>query len=485
MPEAQAAIVPQVGHRRIWQVRHNKHAEETDADPAWYKHKRHVIVFTFSGKPVYSRYGAEDGLSSTTGALSAIVSKFAAFFFSGQARPDSLRYMMAGEHIFAFVERGPLWMVCVSKCGDTYTDMVRLLDRVHLQIITLLTAGIERTLQSRPSYDMRKIMDGTDAVVNSLIRWCTQDFYLQVEGLEALPLPPAARSSAVEALRATRLPNVLCAWLMAEHRIIALVCNKQYKASGLDLSMIVNIIMSSASLQSGESWTPVCLPHLNDKAFAYAYISFVEESDVGVVFLSTSSEGEQFHAISQQVANVKQTIRKSCLEAVALAVGHCPIDFRSGGGNPVQGDEGASASGGPAAGQGQAGSPERPAGRPPLAISVPGQWRLLEGVIHAAYFIPTLQQYFSSAVAPEYRTRRRAKMLFRNYGRCRVLLRNAKTPSQICMATDHECFYVSLAAEFHMYLAVPRGISTGVIGQFYQWVKSQEAHIFLGHLPTW
>ena len=58
--------------------------------------------------------------------------------------------------------------------------------------------------------------------------------------------------------------------------------------------MVVNIIMSSASLRTGESWIPVCLSQYNDKAhclkqfasvanmnlcfqgFAYAYISFIE-----------------------------------------------------------------------------------------------------------------------------------------------------------------------------------------------------------------
>ena len=40
--------------------------------------------------------------------------------------------------------------------------------------------------------------------------------------------------------------------------------------------MVVNIIMSSASLRTGESWTPVCLSQYNDKGFAYAYISFIE-----------------------------------------------------------------------------------------------------------------------------------------------------------------------------------------------------------------
>mmetsp|Transcript_1500 Transcript_1500/g.2543 ORF Transcript_1500/g.2543 Transcript_1500/m.2543 type:complete len:100 (+) Transcript_1500:1-300(+) len=99
--------------------------------------------------------------------------------------------------------------------------------------------------------------------------------------------------------------------------------------------------------------------------------------------------------------------------------------------------------------------------------------------------MPASQQFFSSAISPPYRTRRRCKMLFRNYGRCRLLLKNAKLPSQICIATDHECFFVSLAAEFHIYMTVPRGISTGIIALFYQWVKSQEAYLFLGNLPVW
>merc|ERR1711896_125215 len=82
----------------------------------------------------------------------------------------------------------------------------------------------------------------------------------------------------------------------------------------LDLLAIINLIMSSASLRNAESWTPVCLVHLNDKAYAYAYVTFVEDSDVGVVFLSTTSDGDQFHAISQQASTIKKTLKTSgCL----------------------------------------------------------------------------------------------------------------------------------------------------------------------------
>lgn len=313
---------------------------------------------------------------------------------------------------------------------------------------------------------MRGLLGGTDTVVNNMIRWSVQD--LQVEGFEPLPLPPVHRASAVDALKAARIPNTLCGFLLAGHRVIAIVSNRNYKVHPVDLQAVVNLIMSSRQLRTGESWTPVCLVHLSDKAFAYAYISFIEGSEVGVVFLSSASDGDQFYAISQHASIIKKTLQKSgCLDAVSSAVDRCPIDFRM-------------------AALAEAGSrADRSGKRSLLASCPPAQWKLLEGIIHAAYFVPSLQQYFSSSIAPPHQSRRRTKVLFRSYGRCRQLLRRAKQPCQICVATDHECFCVFMAPECHLYLTVPRGTSTGVIGQLYQWFKSQEAHIFLDKIPSW
>lgn len=471
------------GSSSLWRRPHKKHREENEEVSSWYLHKRHVIVLTYSGKPVYSRYGDEDFLSGTTGALSAIVSKMAGFFFGNQNSPsDSLRYMLAGDHIFVFLERGPLWLVCVSRCGDPYHSVVKLLERVHMQIMTILTAGIEKTLLSRPGYDMRGLLGGTEPVVNNMIRWCSQDMFLHFEGFEPLPLAPAARSTAVEALKAARLPNVLFAFVLAGHRVLAAVTNRQFRMDALDLGMVVNLIMSSTSLRVGESWTPVCLTRFNDKGFAYAYISFVEGSEVAVVFLSTASDGEQFYEISKQAALVKEALEKPALAAsIDEALARSPVDL-AGVASSSSAVAGVAVTSEVGAGQGRAATGPRWSF---LAPSMAGHWQLLEGVIHAAYYAPTTQQYFSSAVAQPYQARKRMKTLFRNYGRCRQLLKNAKMPSQICVATDHECFYVSLAAEYQLYLAVPRGISTGVISQFYQWVKTQEAHLFLNQIPTW
>eukprot|EP00928_Gymnodinium_smaydae_P014778 TRINITY_DN15431_c0_g1_i1.p1 TRINITY_DN15431_c0_g1~~TRINITY_DN15431_c0_g1_i1.p1 ORF type:complete len:648 (-),score=157.71 TRINITY_DN15431_c0_g1_i1:49-1992(-) len=471
---AAGAGAPVDERRRIWRPRRSKCPEETDSDSSWYKHRRHVLILTQSGKPVYTRYGCEDGIVSTTGALAAIVAKMQKFFFTQAVDDDSLRCMITGSRIFVFVERGPLWLVCVASTGDSYVDLVRMLDRVHVQIITILTASIERTLVARPNYDVRGLLGGTDCVVNSMIRWCGHD--LQVDGFEPLPLPPASRATAVDALRAVKVKNLLCAFLLAGHRILAIVTNKQFSVQAKDLHAVVNLIMSSASLRSGESWTPLCLVSLNQMAFAYAYISYIEGTDVGVVCLSTAADGDQFYAISQQAALLKKSLLKSgCLEAVEGALARCPIDFREeSAAGAASASESAAASG-----------PRRSKRRALLAPWPPAQYKRLELIIHAAYFVPPLQQFFSSAVAAPYNTCRRTKLLFRRYGRCRAMLRRMKQPCQVCMATDHECFYVFLAPEFQLYLAVPRGTSTGVIGQLYQWFRAQEAHVFLGSIPTW
>ncbi|OEH80223.1 hypothetical protein cyc_02158 [Cyclospora cayetanensis] len=61
-----------------------------DASSAnWYLHKRHTFIFSYSGKPVYSRYGKEENLGSFAGALSAIVSKLERF--RGDKPPDVVR----------------------------------------------------------------------------------------------------------------------------------------------------------------------------------------------------------------------------------------------------------------------------------------------------------------------------------------------------------------------------------------------------------
>lgn len=63
--------LPQVPRRDS--ERSGKEDEDVTMD-AWCMHQKHVFVLSEAGKPVYSRYGSEEALSSTMGVMMALVS---------------------------------------------------------------------------------------------------------------------------------------------------------------------------------------------------------------------------------------------------------------------------------------------------------------------------------------------------------------------------------------------------------------------------
>lgn len=48
--------------------------EEDMSSEAWRSHRKHVFVLSEAGKPIYTRYGSEEALSSNMGVMMALVS---------------------------------------------------------------------------------------------------------------------------------------------------------------------------------------------------------------------------------------------------------------------------------------------------------------------------------------------------------------------------------------------------------------------------
>ena len=56
-----------------------------------------------------------------------------------------------------------------------------------------------------------------------------------------------------------------------------------------DVLLVTNLLTAYTSLRSTKSWTPICLPAYKDKGLLYAYITFIEESKVGLTLISDNS----------------------------------------------------------------------------------------------------------------------------------------------------------------------------------------------------
>lgn len=66
--------------------------EEDVSSEAWRSHRKHVFVLSEAGKPIYTRYGTEEALSSTMGVMMALVSVV-------EADKNVIRSIHAGPNI--------------------------------------------------------------------------------------------------------------------------------------------------------------------------------------------------------------------------------------------------------------------------------------------------------------------------------------------------------------------------------------------------
>lgn len=90
-----------VGEKTI-EEQHNRHAspesktkEEDVSSEAWRSHRKHVFVLSEAGKPIYTRYGTEEALSSTMGVMIALVSFV-------EADKNIIRSIHAGQNVLWF-----------------------------------------------------------------------------------------------------------------------------------------------------------------------------------------------------------------------------------------------------------------------------------------------------------------------------------------------------------------------------------------------
>lgn len=105
------------------------------SDEDWRSKRKHVFVLSEAGKPIYSRYGSVEALSTTMGVMTALVSFV-------QSAGDAIRAIYAGK------QRG-------GRLNKTVTGNM---DLVGLQAVGL-SVWVPGSLSSQPGVDQWVWMD--------------------------------------------------------------------------------------------------------------------------------------------------------------------------------------------------------------------------------------------------------------------------------------------------------------------------------------
>ncbi|XP_030231789.1 vacuolar fusion protein MON1 homolog B [Gadus morhua] len=282
------------------------HRDEDVTAESWRQHRKHVFVLSEAGKPIYSRYGSEEALSSTMGVMMALVS----FVQSGD---NMIRSVYSEERTVVFVQKGPLVLVCVANSRQSEQQLRDELLYVYYQIISMLTqASITRIFEHKKNYDLRRLLAGSEKILDGLLDLVDWDPSFLLAAVHCLPLPSSLRDSLSQILQKAITPNLVFSILIAKKQLVTIVQEKTViedaRLEPADVHLLLNLIGASSAFQAGEIWTPICLPLFNPDCYFYAYISYLDPPECTVCLLLLSTDKEAFYAVAECKRRIEEAM---------------------------------------------------------------------------------------------------------------------------------------------------------------------------------
>ncbi len=129
---------------------------------------------------------------------------------------DKLRCINAGNTRIVFLQRSPLYYACVSSWGEPESVVSNSffvqhrshnvktrshLEFLHLQILSIVTASqLRRIFERRTNFDLRRLLDGTETFLHSMLDRLEFDLAMATSSLHCLRLDPMVRKRVADTL---------------------------------------------------------------------------------------------------------------------------------------------------------------------------------------------------------------------------------------------------------------------------------------------
>lgn len=92
--------------------------------------------------------------------------------------------------------------------------------------------------------------------------------------------------------------NLVFAILLANNQLVTLVRMNKFFLHPMDLHIIQNLVDSSESLKTAESWTPICLPKFDSNGYMHGHVSYLAE-DCQACLLLLTVDRDVFFVLSE------------------------------------------------------------------------------------------------------------------------------------------------------------------------------------------
>ncbi len=259
----------------------------------WKSKRKHFLILSSAGKPIYNRHGDDNLISGYTGVIQTIIS-----FYEGAK--DPLKGFTAAGSRFVIMSQGPLYLVAISKLGESDNQLRVQLEALYMQILSTLTLPtLTKLFSMRASTDLRRPLRGTEPLLSALADTFTRGSPpTLLSALECLTIRKSHRQVINDTLLRTRCESLLYGLIVASGRLVSVVRPRKHSLHPSDLQLIFNMLFEARGVKAGggENWIPLCLPGFNKNGYLYMYVSFIsasEETGGDVGNDDRSEEGKQ------------------------------------------------------------------------------------------------------------------------------------------------------------------------------------------------
>jgi len=262
--------------------------------------KRHFLIMSDGGKPVYSRYGDPIESNSIFATLSAMITKFTIF----NSNKENLNIISNKKNKIVFLKKGQLIFIALSKKNDCTSLLFSQLEYLYNQLMSILTISFYSKLEDNPSKCL-STMIGTENLFEQIIQYSSKSFTSLFNAYQVLNFFDE-RNKLNKIAEECRGDALYCI-IMTPYEIIALARSNQINVVSSDLVLIQTLIFCQEMLRSQESYVPICLPGISEQGYIQFYSNFSEEN-IGVIFVTENMDPMCFVKFQEQFNRLYQKL---------------------------------------------------------------------------------------------------------------------------------------------------------------------------------
>ena len=277
--------------------------------------KRHYLIMTDGGKPVYSRYGDEVENNSIFATISAMITKFT-IFNSTDTFKEELNVISNKKNKIVFMKKGQLIFISLSKKpNDTVSLLHSQLEFIYNQLMSILTVKFYEKLEDNPS-KVLTAMGGTENLFEQIIQYSSNSFISIFNSYQIMNFQNFGESrDKINRILEDNKGNSLYCILMTPYEIISFAHSNQINVQASDLILIQNLIFCTEMLRTQESYVPICLPGVSDQGFLQLYSHFSEEN-IGIIFVTENVDPMCFMEFQKKYKEIYDRILEGYSEKI-------------------------------------------------------------------------------------------------------------------------------------------------------------------------